>query len=1223
MEFRRLSVILLLVLVICNVQAQDHEYHTSGDQRSQINPQTPNKSSDPDKERPTAVASIDPDPQVFVGETVTLTCDIKGGGVYRWRYSWNEEGSKSIVSDAQVYRISYVTASHAGKYTCTVTETGGSRYSHTSDAVTLTVSDKPTATVSVSPQSSVYTGDTVTLNCEVHPYVGWTYQLYWYRSDAPLTTWTEIAKNTKTISQKAIALGSIKYACMAHRGNFSTYYRDVEITVTERPTAVASIKPDTQVFVGETVTLTCDIKGGDVYWWWYSWKKEGSYGVVSVAQVYRISDVTESHTGKYTCRGTEDGGSRYSHTSDAVTLTVSERPTAVASIEPDPQVFDGETVTLTCDIKGGGDTRWQYSWMKRGSDSLVSSVQEYTISYVTESDTGKYTCRGTFAGGSRYSHTSDAVTLTVSERPTAVASIKPDSHVFVGETVTLRCTIDGGGATRWQYSWNEEGSYRHVHSSQVFTVSPVTKSHAGKYTCSRTFEGGSRYSHTSNAVTLTVSDKPTATVSVSPQSSVYTGDTVTLNCEVHPYVGWTFQLYWYRSYAPLTMWTEIAKNTKTINQKAIALGSIKYACMAQRGNFSTYYRDVEITVTERPTAVVSIKPGPQVFVGETVTLTCDIKGGDVYWWWYSWKKEGSYGVVSIDQEYRISYVRKAHTGKYTCNGTEDGGSRYSHTSAAVTLTVSERPTAVASIDPDPQVFVGETVTLTCDIKGGGATRWQYSWMKDSPASLVSHEQVYTVNDVKDYHTGKYTCRGTFAGGSRYSHTSDAVTLTVSAVKPKPELTSSLQGAALIGNPVTLYCKLEQSAGWRFYWSKHTQNPDNETSTETSSTTISSVMPSDGGQYWCRAGRGNPVYYTHYSDALWVNVTGVSSLVSLIISPNRSQHFSGHSLSLSCEDQSHSTAWTVMKYTQNRSVSDCSSGWGSVTGSTCTISSLSISHTGVYWCQSESAGSNNAVNITVHDGDVILDSPVHPVTEGDSLTLRCLCSQTPSNLTASFYKDGSPFQTQTTGQITIRAVSKSDEGLYYCKYPEGGESPHSWVSVRGSGSSDVPVGLIVGLCLTLLFIILLILLWSFKKNKGSGSPSPPTGRQQNTSQSCSGPGSSLSGPSLLQPGSDHVYANVGNRISADNTSTGPLDGTYALIELKNFRRHSRDDGAGPSDVIYAEIEIQTDNAGPSVVTYADIEVKAKKKPKRTGKTREASGGACTLYSELTQTSANGL
>ncbi|KAF5890912.1 carcinoembryonic antigen-related cell adhesion molecule 5-like, partial [Clarias magur] len=89
--------------------------------------------------------------------------------------------------------------------------------------------------------------------------------------------------------------------------------------------------------------------------------------------------------------------------------------------------------------------------------------------------------------------------------------------------------------------------------------------------------------------------------------------------------------------------------------------------------------------------------------------------------------------------------------------------------------------------------------------------------------------------------------------------------------PKPELTSELKGAALTGNSVTLTCTLKpKSAGWKFYWNKDTQIT--ETETETSHYFIRSVRVSDGGQYKCRSGRGNPVYYTLYSDALWVNVT---------------------------------------------------------------------------------------------------------------------------------------------------------------------------------------------------------------------------------------------------------------------------------------------------------------------------------------------------------------
>ncbi|KAF5880282.1 Fc receptor-like protein 5, partial [Clarias magur] len=200
-------------------------------------------------------------------------------------------------------------------------------------------------------------------------------------------------------------------------------------------------------------------------------------------------------------------------------------------------------------------------------------------------------------------------------------------------------------------------------------------------------------------------------------------------------------------------------------------------------------------------------------------------------------------------------------------------------------------------------------------------------------------------------------------------------------------------------------------------------------------------------------------------------------VSLIINPNRTQHFTGDSFTLSCEDQSHSTGWTVRRYTQNGSVSDCSQ-WGSVTGSTCNISSLNITYTGVYWCESESGENSNPVNITVQNGDVILESPVHPVTEGRPLTLRCLYRYTkPSNLRADFYKDGSFLQTQTTGEMIIHKVSKSDEGFYHCKPPERGESEKSWVSVRvsdseSSGGTEVVA---VGLSLVNFFIVLIILM----------------------------------------------------------------------------------------------------------------------------------------------------
>ena len=79
--------------------------------------------------------------------------------------------------------------------------------------------------------------------------------------------------------------------------------------------------------------------------------------------------------------------------------------------------------------------------------------------------------------------------------------------------------------------------------------------------------------------------------------------------------------------------------------------------------------------------------------------------------------------------------------------------------------------------------------------------------------------------------------------------------------------------------------------------------------------------------------------------------------------------------------------------------------------------------------------------------MILESPALPVTEGDSVTLRCRYQGTPSDLTADFYKDGSLVRTETTGEMTIPAVSRSDEGLYKCSNSEG-ESPERLMTLTG-------------------------------------------------------------------------------------------------------------------------------------------------------------------------------
>ncbi|KAF4088924.1 hypothetical protein AMELA_G00060310, partial [Ameiurus melas] len=234
--------------------------------------------------------------------------------------------------------------------------------------------------------------------------------------------------------------------------------------------------------------------------WIYSWNKDGSG--VSSEQEYRISSAETSHAGKYTCRGRERGGSHSSHTSDAVTLTVSEKPKPELTASREGAVLKGNSVTLSCTLKLQSDG-WKFYWIK---PTQSTETHSYNISSVSVSDGGQYRCRAGRGNPVYYTHYSDALWVNVTESPKPVVTIKPDKHVFRGETVTLRCEIQGGGDTEWTYSWNKNDNTLYPYrTTQEFSFRSVINDNSDKYTCRGRRNSDSQSSEISDAVTLTVS----------------------------------------------------------------------------------------------------------------------------------------------------------------------------------------------------------------------------------------------------------------------------------------------------------------------------------------------------------------------------------------------------------------------------------------------------------------------------------------------------------------------------------------------------------------------------------------------------------------------------------------------------------------------------------------------------------------------------------------------
>uniref|UniRef100_A0A671UVH3 Ig-like domain-containing protein n=1 Tax=Sparus aurata TaxID=8175 RepID=A0A671UVH3_SPAAU len=571
------------------------------------------------------------------------------------------------------------------------------------------------------------------------------------------------------------------------------------------------------------------------------------------------------------------------------------------------------------------------------------------------------------------------------------------------------------------------------------------------------------------------------------------GGRVTLTCSVEDPAGFKYQRF--RQTSDSSGETSPQAEIVDESNRVISQGG-KYTC---RG-----WRNEPYVVTSESNAVIihetASRPKAElraddrdIPVGGSVTLTCSVNPSSSGWkyFWYRGEKTSE----PLTSQLSAGPIRVSEEGVYWCRGGRGEPVYYTEYSDSITIYRDVPNKAVVTLQPNwSEIYRGETITLRCEIKDGGDTEWEYEWRTNS-SEKPSNQNELSIRSVSASHSGVYRCKGSENSSTYWS---DPFNLTVSD-KPQSVLTVSPSWLSA-GASVTLNCSFkDQSAGWRFYWYKAVPDPPvNSYSYEllpgsSSGTEQDSYIvhgQTHTAEYACIAGRGDPVYYTYNSKSQFVWSADFHSSVSLTVSPDRAQHFTSDSVSLSCEGNS--TEWRVRRLSpEDRDLSDCTT-WGTMSGSTCKLNTNQLSDT-VYWCESGSGEFSNAVNITIQDKDMILLSPARPVTEGDSVSLSCKLRRQTFDSTVFFYHNEKLIQNDTRWELNISAVSKSDEGFYKCQH-SGQESAQSWMSVQAVSRperSSFPVLLIVGLICGIVLIILLLLLYCYRPSKGRSSLRAPT------------------------------------------------------------------------------------------------------------------------------------
>ncbi|XP_025760004.1 leukocyte immunoglobulin-like receptor subfamily A member 3 isoform X3 [Oreochromis niloticus] len=362
---------------------------------------------------------------------------------------------------------------------------------------------------------------------------------------------------------------------------------------------------------GGSVTLTCDVKHSADFE--YEWFREPSLNTEKTAVVGESKrELVTSEGGIYNCRGRIKGTNSITVESDPVIIQETGHGVNITVTADSTTIPAGGSVTLTCDVKHSADLK--YEWVRETSSAVKSTETVGSDKVIKISKGGKYQCRGWRTDITSLIAQSDPVIIqeTVSNR-IDVTLQHSWSQIFTGETITLRCEIQGGEGKVWKYEWTAPNTNSPPTSSE-YRISRVSLSHSGDYRC----RGSSDYLLTgwSDAFRLTVSYKPKAKLRAD-NTTVPVGGSVTLTCSVNPSSsssGWKY--YWYRDD------TTVDVVSPSNGQISVSLEGL-YRCRGGRGN-PVYYTEDSQEVQINTTVTVSGADSSSSPVWLIVRLVCGV-----------------------------------------------------------------------------------------------------------------------------------------------------------------------------------------------------------------------------------------------------------------------------------------------------------------------------------------------------------------------------------------------------------------------------------------------------------------------------------------------------------------------------------------------------------------------------------------------------------------------
>ncbi|XP_023202389.1 leukocyte immunoglobulin-like receptor subfamily B member 3-like isoform X1 [Xiphophorus maculatus] len=457
---------------------------------------------------------------------------------------------------------------------------------------------------------------------------------------------------------------------------------------------VLTVEPNWSTFyVGEFVTFICDMNEGRDTDCQYRLIRNGQeFDRFQSDKRFRVGPLYTGDSGEFQCcrqwRVSPD-----ENCSKTVPVTVSDKPRAKLAAGSST-IPVGGSVTLSCSVKPSAG--WKYRWFRRTSDTsfVEFSRNNEENREITVTQRGIYKCDGKRGNPSFYSHSSLENIIEIMFSNKVFVTRRPIwPQMFSGESITLTCEVQGGETTEWTCEWKKSGSIIHKTDSKDWTFN-VSESSSGNYMCQcRSRDDWYSSTQWSETIRLSVSNKPGAKLTAG-STTIPVGGSVTLSCSVEPSAGWKYR--WFRRTSD-SSFVEIGRNNEENREITVTQGGI-YKCDGKRGNPSFYSHSsheniIEIMFSNK--VFVTRQPNwPHIFSGESITLTCEVQGGETTEWTCDWRRSGSiiHWTDSKDWTFNVS---ESSSGNYMCQ-CRSRDDWYSSTQWSETITVTVSSPVISS-----------------------------------------------------------------------------------------------------------------------------------------------------------------------------------------------------------------------------------------------------------------------------------------------------------------------------------------------------------------------------------------------------------------------------------------------------------------------------------------------------------------------------------------------